>query len=326
MRKLRLLLIEGDADVRHSITTVLSGRFGDNSVEAVDSLSPALTLPLHDFDLVLTDWRLADANGPVVLEKLRSGGAHAIIVVTEANVGAVAAEAVLCGAVDYVVRHRDYLSTLPLVIEKNLAVDRLRRERDMLHQRLIEQNDRMELLLKSLEEAAATDPLTGLYNRRHFSRILDQFFADAMRGGTDLSCVMIDMDGFKGINDNFGHQAGDDALVEAARIIRANLRKMDAAARYGGDEFILLLPRTDAVDAASVGRRIRNAYVQSMNERGYAQLQLGMSFGVATIGTNRPPTADALVAAADLAQYRAKRRGRDSIFISTNANPDKATG
>ena len=90
--------------------------------------------------------------------------------------------------------------------------------------------------LKKLETMAATDPLTRLYNRRHFGRMIEQLFAEARRYDQDLSCVMIDLDGYKQLNDTYGHQVGDEVLVLAGKVISTNLRAMDVAARYGGDE------------------------------------------------------------------------------------------
>ena len=95
-------------------------------------------------------------------------------------------------------------------------------------------NSQLEASLKQVEEMAATDPLTKLYNRRHFSRVLEQLFSEAQRYEKDLACLMIDMDGFKQINDQLGHQVGDQLLVLAGKVVGANLRRMDVAARYGG--------------------------------------------------------------------------------------------
>lgn len=316
MRKLSVLLVEGDPAIRQAMANVLEAKFGIGSVTCVDTLAAAVALRLADFDLVLTEWRLADASGPAVIEALRGNGAAGVVVVTESNVGAAAVEAILCGASDYIVRHCDYLVTLPLVVEKNLAFERLRRERDTLHRQLREQNETLEHLLHSLEEAAATDPLTGLYNRRHFAVELERMYDNARRAGEDLSCVMIDMDGFKLLNDTYGHQAGDAALVTTAQTVRDNLRKMDAAARYGGDEFVLLLPRTDVLVATAVARRIRDAYQAEMRSRGFTTSPLGMSFGVASVTADGPGTADELVASADAALYRAKRAGRERVYAA----------
>src|SRR6185436_6180964 len=109
-----------------------------------------------------------------------------------------------------------------------------------------------------LEQMAATDPLTGLYNRRHFARVLEQLFAEAQRYDKDLACVMIDLDGYKQLNDTYGHQIGDQLLTMAGKVITANMRRMDIAARYGGDEFVLLLPQAGVEEANNAATRIRD--------------------------------------------------------------------
>src|SRR5207244_1109710 len=100
-------------------------------------------------------------------------------------------------------------------------------------------------------------------NRRHFSRMVEQLYAEAQRYGKDLSCVMIDMDEFKQINDTLGHQVGDQLLIMAGKVISANMRKMDVAARYGGDEFVLLLPHATEQEAMQAAQRIREEFRQS---------------------------------------------------------------
>jgi diguanylate cyclase (GGDEF)-like protein len=166
-----------------------------------------------------------------------------------------------------------------------------------------------------LEQLAATDPLTSLYNRRHFGRVLDQLFSEAARYDDDLACVMIDLDGYKPINDAFGHAIGDQLLVVAGRVISANMRRMDIAARYGGDEFILLLPRTNCQDAARVTERIREEYALAsaavlMREKGVT-----MSVGIASLLSSHPGRADELVNMADTALYKAKEAGRNRCVI-----------
>src|SRR5205085_6912070 len=125
------------------------------------------------------------------------------------NVGKIAAEAIQRGANDYVVKIGDYLFTIPLVVEKNLSFAKVRRENEQLRVELEQalkdvqdKNAQLEESLQRVEQMAATDPLTGLYNRRHFGRVLDQLFAEAQRYDKDLSCVMIDLDGYKQINDS----------------------------------------------------------------------------------------------------------------------------
>ena len=166
-----------------------------------------------------------------------------------------------------------------------------------------------------LEQLAATDPLTSLYNRRHFGRVLDQLFSEAARYDDDLTCVMIDLDGYKPINDVFGHVVGDQLLVVAGRVISANMRRMDIAARYGGDEFILLLPRTNCQDAAGVIERIREEYRVASAAVLSRETGVTMSVGIASLLSSSPGRADQLVNMADTALYQAKEAGRNRVVI-----------
>lgn len=163
---------------------------------------------------------------------------------------------------------------------------------------------------------AATDPLTGLYNRRHFSRVLEQLFAEAHRYDKDLSCVMIDLDGYKQLNDSHGHQVGDQLLVTAGKVISANMRRMDVAARYGGDEFVLLLPHADSQEAAKVAHRIADEFHRLSATLLRQSQGMTSSMGISSLQINRPVHADQLVAMADAALYVAKDAGRNRIVLS----------
>ena len=179
-----------------------------------------------------------------------------------------------------------------------------------------EKNAQLEKSLKKLEEVAATDPLTGLYNRRHFGRVLEQLFSEAQRYDTDLTCIMIDLDGYKQLNDTYGHQIGDQLLVVASKVISANMRKMDVAARYGGDEFVLLLPRASVEESAGVAQRIRDEFRQASAILLRRNEGVSMSIGVASTKCDTPAGTEQLIAAADAALYRAKAAGRNRVVLS----------
>jgi diguanylate cyclase (GGDEF)-like protein len=172
-----------------------------------------------------------------------------------------------------------------------------------------------------LEQLAATDPLTGLYNRRHFGRVLDQLFSEAARYDDELACVMIDLDGYKPINDEFGHAVGDKLLVVAGKVISANMRRMDIAARYGGDEFVLLLPRAGPEEAAAVADRVRAEYRTASAKVLQRERGVAMSVGISSMQVNHPAKAEQLVTLADVALYRAKASGRDRNVV----HPDPTT-
>ncbi|HWE96980.1 MAG TPA: diguanylate cyclase [Tepidisphaeraceae bacterium] len=326
MEQLKLLIIEDDQDQRELIRETLEERFGAGTVVAVDSRRAALQQDLAAFDLILSDYNLPDANGIQLLEDIKALCGTPVIMVTGENVGRIATEAIRLGATDYVVKFGDYLFTIPLVVEKNLMVAKMRRENEHLRleveralSEVREKNLQLEKSLKRIEEVAATDPLTGLYNRRHFGKVLDQIFAEAQRYDTDLSCVMIDLDGYKQLNDGFGHQVGDQLLVIAGKVIAANMRKMDVAARYGGDEFVLLLPRASAEESARVAQRIREEVRQASCILLRRNEGMSMSVGIGSNRTDAPSGTEQLIAAADAALYRAKAAGRNRVVISDPA-------
>jgi two-component system cell cycle response regulator len=317
---LKLLIIEDDADQRDLIRETLEDHFGRGTVRGVESCAEAMAQDVASFDLILSDYNLPDATGMDLLDRIRERCNTPVIMVTGENVGHIAAEAIRKGATDYVVKFGDYLFTIPLVVEKNLTVAKVKRENESLRQELEralaevrDKNVQLEESLNRVEQMAATDPLTGLYNRRHFSRVIDQLFAEAQRYDKDLSCVMIDLDGYKQLNDGFGHQIGDQLLVMAGKVISANMRRMDVAARYGGDEFVLLLPHAGPEDATLAAQRIRDEFRQASAGILKREKGVSMSIGIGSLIRNRPVGADQLVALADAALYRAKELGRDRI-------------
>jgi two-component system cell cycle response regulator len=303
---LRLLIIEDDTDQRDLMRDQVEDRFGAGTVTCVGTLAAALAFDVGGFDLILSDYNLPDANGLEVLSAMQQRCTTPVIMVTGENVGHIASEAIRRGAVDYVVKFGDYLFTIPLIIEKNLTVANMIKEREQLRRELEEKN-------AQLEQMAATDPLTGLYNRRHFSRVLEQLFAETQRYDKDLACVMIDLDAYKQLNDTMGHQVGDALLVMAGKVISANMRRMDIAARYGGDEFVLLLPHASGDEAAHVATRIRDEFAASSAVVLGRSSGVTMSVGIAAAKTTGATSADQLVATADAALYRAKEAGRNRV-------------
>ncbi|MBX7082730.1 MAG: GGDEF domain-containing protein [Nannocystaceae bacterium] len=166
-----------------------------------------------------------------------------------------------------------------------------------------------------LREEAATDPLTGLWNRRGFEPQLDQALARAARTGEAIALVAIDLDRFKPINDELGHDAGDRALQAVATAIEGAIRPSDVAVRLGGDEFAVLLTGADAQGAKLVCERIRRSLAR-VNP--LAPRALSLSFGVADLSALRhpgigPAGRGELLAAADAALYEAKAAGRDAV-------------
>ncbi len=192
------------------------------------------------------------------------------------------------------------------------------------HVRIVRLNSELEERVayrtKQLRELAAREPLTGLYNRRHFNEVIERSFSEAHRYGGDLSCIMIDLDKFKSTNDAFGHQVGDELLMLTATTILSQLRASDVAARYGGDEFIILLPQTDVDRANVLSERIIEKFRRDTAER-FPRVTISMSIGVSNLHNTNAKDAEALIRAADHAMYEGKSAGRDCI-ITASGVPD----
>jgi diguanylate cyclase (GGDEF)-like protein len=173
-----------------------------------------------------------------------------------------------------------------------------------------------------LLRAGITDFLTGWHNRRYFQQRLKEELARAQRRSGSIACLMIDIDKFKSINDGYGHLAGDNALKEIAHRVEGQIRSMDTAARFGGDELAILLPETTQTDAARLGERIREVIAAepfALNSQIVRDLTI--SVGVAALAPGRhehdlKALADRLVAEADAALYRAKAMGRNRVQLA----------
>jgi len=175
------------------------------------------------------------------------------------------------------------------------------------------------VLLKRAEALSVTDDLTHLYNSRYLNQVLRRETKRASRSGRPLSLLFIDLDGFKGINDSHGHLYGSRALVEAAAVIRSSARETDIVARFGGDEFALVLPDTGAEGAFAVGERIRDRIAEYRFLTGDGlDIHLTASVGVATL-PDVAASADELVQAADKAMYQVKERGKNGILAALAA-------
>ena len=166
------------------------------------------------------------------------------------------------------------------------------------------------LAIPSLVEASRIEPKTGLFNVRHLTSVLEQELRRAERFGRPLSLLMIDVDHLRRINNSLGHVAGDQALRLVSMSLRSLTRDYDVAARFGGDEFCVLLPETDQAGALRVADRIREDVERSGNGAG---LQLTVSIGVAS--AQKGATAEELIALADRAAYRAKSSGRNAVAM-----------
>lgn len=190
----------------------------------------------------------------------------------------------------------------------------IRQEKDTQIQRLIEE----------LRRLSTQDPLTGLANRRHFIETFEEEVARTLRQNLPLSIVFLDLDFFKKINDIHGHQIGDAVLREISRYIQRHCRPFDTTARWGGEEFIILLPANDEKEAASWAERIRHGIATGFSEK--IPFQVTISAGVASYKAG--DCLEKLTDRADQALYRAKQSGRNRVVIwrKNDCTPDSHDG
>ena len=170
-------------------------------------------------------------------------------------------------------------------------------------------------LIKNLNHLSTTDSLTGLLNRRALNDILRHEIDRACRYDTDLSLIICDIDRFKAINDTYGHTAGDQALRTVAETLKNALRRADIPGRYGGDEFMVILPETPLAGAKSLAEKIRVAvHEQTLELPGNNRVRLSLSLGVASCCSPHD-NIDTFVTLADTALYSAKQSGRNRVSV-----------
>ena len=169
-------------------------------------------------------------------------------------------------------------------------------------------------LNKTLREQTSRDSLTGLYNHRYFQEMLRHEFLLAQRYRTELSCMMLDLDLFKEVNDTCGHPFGDLVLKGTAEQILREARTTDTVARYGGEEFAVLLPNTDLEGATRIAERIRARAQEYAHQDKDISIRVTISIGLASTRAHSPQKPEELLAFADQALYRAKKAGRNKVI------------
>jgi len=184
---------------------------------------------------------------------------------------------------------------------------------------LHKKTESLETRTRELEEETRRDGLTGLYNRAYLDQCLLEEFSSAKRQGWPLTVIFVDLDHFKKINDTHGHHAGDEVLRGAARLLEANTRDTDLVGRYGGEEFVLVLPGTAQAGARVTCDRLTDAFRTAVHDIGTGEpVRVTVSAGVAIQGKdNDYDRYENLVRAADRAVYAAKQQGRDRWLLET---------
>jgi diguanylate cyclase (GGDEF)-like protein len=292
---IRLLVADDESDYREALVLALGP--GYEVIGAVDG-EEALALARSGHpDVILLDLNMPKLDGFQVLERLQLDPGTAdipVLVLSARKDDAGKVSGLALGAVDY--------------LEKPCSVPELRAR--------LERTVRLMRSQRALRALAQTDPLTGLANRRALLTRLGAESRRARRYRTSLTCVMVDLDGLKKINDDLGHAAGDAVILAVATLLREELRETDLGARVGGDEFVLLLPHTDAEAGRTYAERICARLHQAQLELDGVRVPLSGSFGVACQAPGDVRGSDELLRAADGALYRAKATGRGRVVVA----------
>ncbi len=298
----RVLVVEDDRVTREFVAGLLRGAGFD--VRTLESGSPAVDLARNGkVDLVLLDVVMPGVNGIDVCRMIKSVTGDAfvpVILVTAKSDTASRVEGLRIGADDYVCKPFD---------EREL----LARVEGML--RIKQMHDEVAKAKSRLQELAVRDDLTGLFNFRYLHTRLHEEFKRAERYREPLACAMVDVDGFKGFNDQYGHEVGDIVIKGVAERLTAALREIDVVARYGGDEFLIILPSTHFSGALTVSDRTWRSVGEKPFEVGGRELRVTCSIGVALYPSRDVGSKDELLRAADAALYQAKDDGRNRICV-----------
>src|SRR3954467_9896133 len=300
---MKVLVAHRDPDIRATLAAALR-RVDAEVVEAADLKRVVAACREHLPSVALVELAACGKKGPDHLLASIKGDADlfriSVVLVAGKEVDVdVALRAQSRGAEDIL----RWPAAESEVLSRVLAADRTAALRDQLFERE-----------RGLEELAFSDELTRLYNRRFLTRQLSALVRSATRHQRTLSIVLVDIDRFKSINDEHGHARGDAVLARvAARMLRV-LREEDYAGRWGGEEFLVLLPDVDETGAQATAERLR----ASVGERPVAGLKVTVSAGCATWQPGESP--DDILRRADVALYEAKRGGRDQVRVSAEAS------
>src|SRR6201996_194840 len=296
----RILVIEDRAE---SVAWFASALTPKHEVASADTFEEALVrVKGGDFDLIVVSLGMRGFDGLRLCSQLRSlpEGRHVpILVVVSDGDRRKLTQALEMGVNDYLTRP----------VDKNELVARVRTQL-----RKKRYADRLRHNVQLSLEMAITDQLTGLHNRRYMSRHLDSLVRNAVSSGKPLAFVIMDIDFFKTVNDTCGHDIGDEVLKEFASRIAANVRGIDLACRYGGEEFVVAMPDTDIAFATNIAERLRQSIEANpvRISRAPNALNITVSIGIAKY-EGGDDTADKLLHRADQALYRAKRSGRNRV-------------
>jgi two-component system cell cycle response regulator len=266
--------------------------------------------------LILLDVMMPGMDGHEVARRVKDDDALPfipIILVTALSEADDVVQGLESGADDYISKPYNFRE-LEARVRAMLRIKRLQDELD-------QKNRELELVNKRLKKLSITDGLTELFNHRHVHQLLHDEFERSDRTGESIAVVMMDLDRFKAVNDTYGHPTGDVILYETAQIIKDTAREIDMPGRYGGEEFIAILPDTGEEAGARFAERVRQAVEANVYRDGATEVRMTVSCGVAAFPAPGVDTPEGLLKAADEALYQAKHGGRNRVVRASQVAP-----
>ncbi len=301
---MKIVIAEDDPVSRRKIQSMLSD-WGYDVVATKDGVEAWQMLQREDApQMAILDWVMPEMDGIAVCRKIRKQARERYVYVLLLTVRGEKKDIVKgleAGADDYITKPFD-----PQELKVRLRAGR----------RVIDLQNQLITAREVLTDAASHDPLTGLLNRSELGNIIEREFARSRRERVLFSVAMVDLDHFKAVNDSHGHMGGDAVLREVAGRLRDSLRPYDSIIRYGGEEFLLVLPGCDSSNAAVVAERACEAIDREPMNTSEGLIHVTVSIGVVTNAHASGVGQDALIKAVDAALYRAKRSGRNRVEIA----------
>ncbi|MBI3999390.1 MAG: diguanylate cyclase [Candidatus Omnitrophica bacterium] len=325
----KILIVEDNQDHQLLIRNALA-RWVEESksiVEFVSTVAEALDkLSSSNFDFVLTDYRLPDKTGLELLAEVKTRNLKfPILLMTSMGDEALAVNALKSGFIDYVVKSEGAFRDIPRIIEGAYEKYQTEERERKLQEEIANKNVELRSANQKLAELSVKDELTSLYNHRFFQEKMVEEFARAARYRYPLSCLMLDIDHFKAVNDTYGHLAGDAVLKALGNFFVSHLRQADTIARYGGEEFVILLPHVGYEGAHLLAERIRKKIMdQSFSASSALSLKISVSIGISSYPEDPVDRKETLVFYADKALYRAKGNGRNRVYLYRSMSKEYA--
>jgi two-component system, cell cycle response regulator len=308
----RILVVDDNPDNVEIIDARLSSRgfTVETATNGEEALARVEENPPH---LILLDVMMPVMDGYEVSRRIKGSDSLPfipIILVTARDSTQDKVEGLDAGADDYLTKPINF----PELEARVRSMLRIKRLQDQLD----EKNRELEVANKKLRKLSITDGLTGLFNHRHVHELLHEEIERSKRTGDSIAVAMVDLDRFKKVNDTYGHPTGDVVLYETAEILRDTAREVDMVGRYGGEEFIAILPGTPEENAAQFAERVRQRVEEHVYRDDATEIRMTTSAGVAAYPSEAVPDADALLKRADEALYRAKETGRNQVIRASD--------